>query len=49
MGNPLFSHTLFRIYVGVLVWAGLYLRDRWLGMLLPLHRTGPAARFEGSN
>ena len=25
--NPLFSHTLFPIYVAVLVWGGLYLRD----------------------
>jgi hypothetical protein len=25
--NPLFSHTLFPIYVGALLWAGLYLRD----------------------
>lgn len=27
VGNPLFSHTLFPIYVAVLVWLGLYLRD----------------------
>src|SRR5712675_2158794 len=27
VGDPLFSHTLFPIYVGALVWAGLYLRD----------------------
>ena len=27
MGNPLFSHTLFPIYVAALVWGGLYLRD----------------------
>ena len=25
--NPLFSHTLFPIYVAILVWGGLYLRD----------------------
>ena len=25
--SPLFSHTLFPIYVAVLVWGGLYLRD----------------------
>lgn len=25
--NPLFSHTLFPIYVAALVWGGLYLRD----------------------
>jgi hypothetical protein len=27
IGDPLFSHTLFPIYVGTLFWAGLYLRD----------------------
>jgi hypothetical protein len=25
--NPLFSHTLFPIYVAALIWGGLYLRD----------------------
>jgi hypothetical protein len=25
--NPLFSHTLFPLYVAALVWGGLYLRD----------------------
>lgn len=25
--SPLFSHTLFPVYVAVLVWGGLYLRD----------------------
>jgi hypothetical protein len=27
LGNPLFSHTLFPIYVAALFWVGLYLRD----------------------
>jgi DoxX-like protein len=27
IGDPLISHTLFPIYVGALLWAGLYLRD----------------------
>lgn len=27
VGSPLFSHTLFPVYVAVLLWAGLYLRD----------------------
>lgn len=26
--HPLFSHTLFPIYVAILIWAGLVLRDR---------------------
>ena len=28
IGNPWLSHTLFPIYVAVLIWGGLYLRDR---------------------
>jgi DoxX-like family len=27
VGNPLFSHVLFPVYVGALLWAGLYLRE----------------------
>ena len=27
VGNPLFSHILFPVYVAVLLWAGLWLRD----------------------
>jgi hypothetical protein len=27
VSNPLFSHTLFPIYIAVLIWLGLYLRD----------------------
>jgi len=26
IGSPLFTHTLFGVYIGVLAWAGLYLR-----------------------
>ena len=28
VGNPLFSHILFPVYVAALLWGGLYLRDR---------------------
>ncbi|MCW7481475.1 DoxX family protein [Leptospira kanakyensis] len=28
VGNPLFSHTLFPVYVGILLWVGLALRNR---------------------
>jgi len=31
---PLFSHTLFPIYVAVFIWGGLYLRDRRARSLL---------------
>jgi hypothetical protein len=34
VGSPLFSHTLFPIYVGALLWTGLYLRDRRVRALL---------------
>ena len=27
VSNPLFSHTLFPIYIAVFIWLGLYLRD----------------------
>src|SRR5689334_24229128 len=30
VGNPLFSHVLFPVYIAALVWAGLYLRNRIL-------------------
>lgn len=39
VGNPLFSHTLFPIYVAALLWGGLWLRDRRLRALLPLRST----------
>jgi hypothetical protein len=35
IGSPLFSHTLFGVYLGVLVWTGLWLRDPRLRALLP--------------
>jgi hypothetical protein len=36
VGNPLFSHVLFGAYLGMLLWLGLYLRDKRLRSLLPL-------------
>lgn len=36
--NPLFSHELFGVYLGVLVWLGLWLRDPRIRMLMPLRR-----------
>jgi len=36
VGNPLFTHMLFGVYLAVLAWAGLYLRDARLRALLPL-------------
>ena len=34
LGNPLFSHTLFPIYVAALMWGALYLRDPRVRALL---------------
>jgi hypothetical protein len=34
LDNPLFSHTLFPIYVAALLWGGLYLRDARVRALL---------------
>jgi hypothetical protein len=33
-GNPLLSHVLFPVYVGAMVWGGLYLRDPRVRALL---------------
>ena len=40
--DPLFSQVLFGVYVGILAWGGLYLRDGRLRALIPLRR-GPAS------
>jgi hypothetical protein len=34
IGDPLLTHTLFPIYVGALLWTGLYLRDSRVRALL---------------
>ena len=34
LGNPLFSHVLFGVYIGVLMWGGLVLREPPLRALL---------------
>src|SRR5438309_1292125 len=35
VGDPLFTHILFPVYLGVLIWGGLYLRDGRLRALIP--------------
>jgi hypothetical protein len=35
IGSPLFSHVLFGFYLGLMVWGGLWLRDRSLRALMP--------------
>jgi len=34
VGDPLFSHILFPVYLGVFIWLGLYLRDQRVRGLL---------------
>lgn len=36
--QPLFSHQLFSIYLGILMWGGLWLRDPKLRTLFPWRR-----------
>jgi hypothetical protein len=38
VGNPLFSHILFSIYLGLFMWGGLWLRDPRLRALFPFAR-----------
>jgi hypothetical protein len=38
VGSPLLTHILFPVYLGILLWLGLYLRDSRLRSLLPMRR-----------
>jgi DoxX-like family len=38
IGSPLFTHTLFGLYLGLLVWGGLWLRDKSLRASIPFRR-----------
>jgi hypothetical protein len=38
IGSPLFTHVLFGFYLGLMVWGGLWLRDRNLRTLIPFRR-----------
>ncbi|WP_374300757.1 DoxX family protein [Ferrovibrio sp.] len=44
--NPLFTHTLFSVYLGLLMWGGLWLRDPSLRALIPMR--GLAGRINGA-
>jgi hypothetical protein len=35
LGSPLLTHMLFPVYLGVMLWAGLFLRDMRLRALIP--------------
>jgi hypothetical protein len=36
LNNPLFTHILFTVYLGILMWGGLWLRNKNLRALFPL-------------
>ena len=36
--NPLFSHELFGVYLGLVMWGGIWCRDRRLRALIPQAR-----------
>lgn len=36
--NPLFSHTLFSVYLGLVMWGGLWLRDARVRAVFPILR-----------
>ena len=38
VGSPVFSHLLFGLYLGLIAWGGLYLRDARLRALIPLRQ-----------
>ena len=38
IGSPLFTHTLFGLYLGLMVWGGLWLRDKNLQSMMPFRR-----------
>lgn len=38
VGSPIFTHILFGVYLGLMIWGGLWLRDDRLRTLIPLQR-----------
>lgn len=38
IGSPVFTHLLFGVYLGLMIWGGLYLRDKRVRALIPLAR-----------
>ncbi|MFC4873475.1 DoxX family protein [Negadavirga shengliensis] len=36
LDNPLFTHTLFPVYLAILAWGGLWMRDERLRKFIPL-------------
>jgi len=38
LDQPLFSHVLFPVYLGILMWGGLWLRDEKLRQVFPIRK-----------
>jgi len=38
VGNPWATHILFPVYLGIMLWGGLYLRDTRVSAILPLKK-----------
>jgi hypothetical protein len=38
LDDPLFTHVLFGVYLGILAWGGLWLRDPRLRVMFPLRQ-----------
>lgn len=38
VGSPLFSHLFFSVYLGLLIWGGLYLRNADIRAVFPFRR-----------
>jgi len=36
LGDPLFTHTLFGVWLGLFLWAGLWLRDERVRRFMPV-------------
>jgi hypothetical protein len=48
LDSPLFTHSLFPVYVALLVWGGLFLRDRRLRDLVPVRSSLTTNRADES-
>jgi len=44
VGDPLFSHDLFGVYLGAVMWGGLWLRDPALRAVFPVRRAETATQ-----
>jgi DoxX-like family len=42
IGSPLFTHVLFGVYLGVMLWGGLWLRDPRVRAMIPFMTARPS-------